>query len=64
MLNHLFHRTVLQELAVLVAVHAVIFILTSIGIRTKHIICERHAAALTKLLFHIIIFLYIYNSSD
>jgi hypothetical protein len=55
MFNHLFHRTILQELAVLVAVHAVIFILTSVGIRTEDIICERHSAALAKFLFHSII---------
>jgi hypothetical protein len=57
MLNHLFHRTILQELAVLVAVHAVIFILTSVGVGAEHLICERHSAALTKFLFHTIIFI-------
>ena len=56
MLNHLFHRTILQELSVLVAVHAVIFILRAVGIGPQHIFCERHAATLTKFLFHHILF--------
>jgi hypothetical protein len=59
MLNHLFHRTILQELTVLVAVHAVIFVLTSVGIGTEDFFCERHAATLTKFLFHTFIFLYV-----
>ena len=59
MLNHLFHRTILQELAILVAVHAVIFVLTSVGIRSEDIIRERHSAALAKFLFHSIIVLYV-----
>jgi hypothetical protein len=63
MLNHLVHRTILQELAVLVAVHAIIFVLTSIGIRTENFLCERHTAALTKLLFHTI-FLFVINGFD
>jgi hypothetical protein len=54
MLNHLFHRTILQELAVLVAVHAVIFILRAVGIGAEDFICERHSAALAKFLFHIV----------
>ena len=52
MLNHLFHRAILQELAVLIAVHAVIFLLTPVGICAEDIICERHSATLTKSLFH------------
>ena len=32
MLNHLFHRAVLQEMSIPVAVHAIIFILTTVGI--------------------------------
>jgi hypothetical protein len=59
MLNHLFHRTILQELAILVAVHAVIFVFRAIGIRTEDIFRERHSAALTKFLFHSIIVLYV-----
>jgi hypothetical protein len=53
MLNHLFHRAVLQELSIPVAVHTVIFILTSIGIRTEQLVSQRHATALTK--FHLVI---------
>jgi hypothetical protein len=37
MFDHLFHRAVLQELSIPVAVHAVIFILTTIGIRAEDI---------------------------
>ena len=52
MLNHLVHRAVLQELAVLIAIHAIFFILAAVGIRAEDFIRERHSAALTKLLFH------------
>jgi hypothetical protein len=52
MFDHLFHRAVLQEFSIPVAVHAVIFVLTSIGIGAENIFCERHAATLTKSLFH------------
>ena len=52
MLYHLIHRAVLQELAVLIAIHAIILIFASIGIGAKDFIGERHSAALTKLLFH------------
>jgi hypothetical protein len=37
MFDHLFHRAVLQELAIPVAVHAVIFVLTSVGIGAEDI---------------------------
>jgi hypothetical protein len=52
MLYHLIHRAVLQELAVLIAIHAVVFVLASIGIGAKDFVGERHSAALAKLLFH------------
>ena len=55
MFDHLFHRAVLQEQAILVAVHAVIFVLTTVGIRAEDFFCERHSTALTKLLFHFIL---------
>ena len=57
MFDHLFHRAVLQELSIPVAVHTVIFVLTSVGIRAEDFLCERHSAALTKFLFHTIIFI-------
>ncbi len=54
MLNHLVHRAVLQELAVLVAIDAIVLILTAVGIGAEQILGERHSAALTKFLFHIL----------
>ena len=63
MLNHLLHRTILQELPVLIAVHAIIFVLTSVGIGAEDILCERHSAALAKSLFHILfLFVIIINN--
>ena len=37
--DHLFHRAVLQELPIFIAVYAVFFILTAIGISAEDIIC-------------------------
>ena len=60
-LDHLIHRAVLQELPVLVAVDAVIFILGSIGIGAKDFIRERHPAALTKLHFHMTLYYFAFQ---
>ena len=51
-LDHLVHRALLLELAILIAVDAVIFILASIGIGTHDFLGERHSAALAEFLFH------------
>ena len=53
MLNHLLHRALLQELAILVANDAILFVLTAVGICAKDFIGERHSAALTEFLFHV-----------
>ena len=50
--NHLIHCALLQELPVLITVHAVILILTPVGIGTENLLCERHSAALAKFHFH------------
>ena len=52
MLNHLAHRAVLQELAVLIAIHTIVFVLAAIGIGAEDFIGERHSATLTEFLFH------------
>ena len=52
--DHLLHCHVLRELAVFVAVDAVILIWCTIGIRADDIICERHSAALTKFHIHLV----------
>ncbi len=52
MLNHLVHRALLLELAILIAVDAVIFIFASIGIGAEDFLGERHSAALAEFLFH------------
>ena len=54
--NHLLHCHILRELAVLVAVNAVILVWRTIGIRAVYLICERHSAALAKFLFHIVFY--------
>ena len=54
MLNHLVHCAVLQELAVLIAIYAVIRVFTPVGVRSEDLLCERHSAALAKFLFHTI----------
>lgn len=51
-IDHLLHSHILRELAVLIAVDAVIFIGCAIGIRAADFIRERHSATLTELLFH------------
>ena len=56
--NHLVHRAVLQESAIFEAVDAIVFILAPVGIGAKDFICERHSAALAKLLFHALIHLF------
>ena len=63
MFNHLFHRTILYKLAILIAVHAVIFVLRAVGIRTEDFFSERHSATLTKSLFHTF-FLFVINVFD
>ena len=50
--NHLLHSHILRELAVLVAVDAVIFIGRAIRICAEDFIGERHSAALTEFHFH------------
>lgn len=52
MVNHLLHSHILRELALLVAIDAVIFVWSAIGIRAENFICKRHAAALTEFHFH------------
>ena len=54
--NHLFHSHVLCELAVFVAIDAVIFVLCAVGIRTFVVVVQRHSAALAKFLFHIVFY--------
>ena len=50
MFNHFVHRNVLQKLAILVAVLAVVEVGTAIRIRSAVLILsERHAATLTEL---------------
>lgn len=51
-LDHFFHRAIHGELAVLIAVDAIVFVLGAVGVRTLQLFGQRHAAALTKLLFH------------
>lgn len=49
---HLLHGHVLRELALLVAVDAVVFIGCAVGIRAEDFTGERHSAALTEFHFH------------
>ena len=51
-LDHLFHRAIHCELAILIAVDAIVFIPGAIGIRALCLLSQRHPATLTKLLFH------------
>ena len=55
-LDHLVHRAVLGELAILVAIYAIVFVLASVGIGAEDFIGERHSAALTEFhfVFHIL----------
>ena len=52
-LNHLVHCAILKELSVTIAKDAILLVLASIGVGAEYFWGERHAAALTKLLFHI-----------
>lgn len=52
---HLLHSYVLRELAVLIAVDAVILVGRSIRICAENLVCERHSATLTEFHFHIVI---------
>ena len=52
MFYHLFHREILRERALLVAVYAVVPILASVGIRARDLVRERHSAALAEIRFH------------
>ena len=61
--NHLLHCHILRELAVLVAVDAIILVWCAIGIRAEHFICERHSAALTEFHFHIVSIVLSHNRS-
>jgi hypothetical protein len=65
MLNHFFHRTVLQELTVLIAVHTIIFVLASIGICAENIVSQWHAATLTEFnnFFHISYYVYLFDAA-
>lgn len=49
---HLLHSHILRELAILVAVDAVILVLCAIGIRAFVVVSQRHSTALTKFHFH------------
>jgi hypothetical protein len=49
---HLIHCAVLGELAILIAIDAIILVFASIGIGAKDFIGKRHSATLAKLLFH------------
>lgn len=55
---YLLHSHILRKLAVLVAVDAVIFIGRPVGIRAFVVFIERHSAALTEFLFHVVIFVF------
>ena len=59
------HRAVLQELTVLIAVHAIIFVLASIGIDAENIVSQRHSATLTKFhfFFHISYYVYLFDAA-
>jgi hypothetical protein len=52
MLDHFVHRAILKELPVLVAIQAIILILAAVSIGPEELLCKRHSATLTKLLFH------------
>lgn len=52
------------ELAIFVAIDAVIKIATSIGVCPTIIVGQRHAATLAEFLFHVIIFCSIVQWSD
>jgi hypothetical protein len=58
MFDHLFHRAILQEFSILIAVHAIIFVLTTVGISAENIVSQRHTATLTEFhfFFHIYYF--------
>ena len=51
-LYHFYHGAFLQEFAIFVAVHAVVFVLAAVGIGAQHLVVQRHAAALAKFHFH------------
>ena len=53
---HLLHSHILCELAVLVAVYAVILVGRTIGICAEDFICKRHSAALTEFHFHYLLY--------
>jgi hypothetical protein len=54
MLNHFFHRALLQEFSVPVAVHAIIFVLTTVGVCAENLVSQWHSATLTEShFFHI-----------
>lgn len=46
----------MSELAIFVAIYAVIKIATSIGVCPTVVVDQRHAATLAEFLFHVIIF--------
>ena len=65
MLNHLVHRAVLQEFSITIAIHAILFVLASIGICTENLVSQWHSATLTKFdFFHIIHFFNIPSKFD
>jgi hypothetical protein len=54
MLNHFFHRALLQEFSVPVAVHAIIFVFTTVGVCAENLVSQWHSATLTEShFFHI-----------
>jgi hypothetical protein len=65
MFDHLFHRAILQEFSILIAVHAIIFVLTTVGISAENIVSQWHSATLTKFdfFFHIFILFYLLDAA-
>lgn len=54
-LYHLVHCAVVGKLAILITIHAVIFVFAAVGICAQNLLIQRHSAALTEFnfLFHI-----------
>ena len=52
MLNHLIHSAFLEEMAISIAEHAVVFIPAAVSIRAEDSFGKRHPATLTETLFH------------
>ena len=65
MLNHIFHRALLKEFSVPVAIHAIIFVLTTVGVCTEHLVSQWHSATLTEFhcFFHISYFVLSFDAA-